>query len=169
MQLRNILLKFCKERYGLHQGYQANQLAWYRLQTNLGPIKFPSMFFCAEVSFRSWYCFLRKISLIKTVYFLRYQPHIYLGYEIHPCRHTICQNCMFFCLACALFSYLLTAGNVKCGKTNKHFFNPFPTNAWKYKNYHQQQFLLLLRQLILEVTDFTPISCIMFIERKPRS
>ena len=92
--------------------------------------------------------FSGKLALLKLYIFCDVNPIYIWGIQYAPCLHTIYQNCMFFCLACALFHYLFTEGNVKWVKTNQlrymHLFNPFPTNAWKYKNDHQQQFLRFL-------------------------
>ena len=130
----------------LHQGTQVTQLAdWL----GTGPEQILDQLHFLQCSFVLSFhsdhdtAFSGKLALLKLYIFCVSTPYIW-GIQYAPCLHTIYQNCMFFCLACALFSYLLTAGNVKCGKTNKHFFNPFPTNAWKYKNYHQQQFVPFL-------------------------
>ena len=63
--------------------------------------------------------FWGKLALLKLYIFCDVNPIYIWGIQYAPCLHTIYQNCMFFCLACALFHYLFTEGNVKWVKTNQ--------------------------------------------------
>ena len=104
----------------LHQGNQVNQLAdWL----GTGPEQILDQLHFLQCSFVLSFhsdhdtAFSGKLALLKLYIFCDVNPIYIWGIQYAPCLHTIYLNCMFFCLACALFHYLFTEGNVKWVKS----------------------------------------------------